>query len=167
MDLKSKVENQVKDIVIEINDLTLNQQINHDKLDNYNRRKQELEDRVKQIMLMKEDLEERFKKLHNLNIESKATITEMTIKRQELNEEMDKTKTILSNLENDMIKVSKELCESKIDNYMISHQIRKAEIIKMLKQSFSGVVLFLSILLVKNLNNHYYKYAFYAFHFLA
>jgi len=163
MDLKNKAENQVKGIVIEINDLTLNQQMNRDKLDNYNRRKQELEDRVKQIMLMKEDLEERFKKLHNLNMESKAMITEMTIKRQKLSEEIEKTKTLSSNLENDMIKVSKELCESKIDNYMISHQMRKAEIIKMLKQSFSGVVLFLSILLVKNLNNYnyYYKHIMY------
>jgi len=158
MDLKNKAENQVKGIVIEINDLTLNQQMNRDKLDNYNRRKQELEDRVKQIMLMKEDLEERFKKLHNLNVESKAMITEVTIKRQKLSEEIEKTKTLSSNLENDMIKVSKELCESKIDNYMISHQMRKAEIIKMLKQSFSGVVLFLSILLVKNLNNYNYYY---------
>jgi len=149
MDLKSKAENHVKDIIIKINDLTLDQQMNRDKFDNYNRRKQELEDRIKQIMLMKEDLEERLKKLHKLNVESKATITEMTIKRQKLSEEIDGTKIISSNLENDMIKVSRELCESKIDNYTISYQMRKAEIIKMLKQSFSGVVVFLLILLEK------------------
>lgn len=141
MDLKTKAENQAKDIVMEINDLTRNQQLDRDKLDNHNRRKQELEDKVNQITLTKNDHEKRFEKLRDLSVSSKTMITEMTTKREKLNEKLAEMQIKSSRLENEMITISEELRELDTDNDRVSYQMKKAMIINMLKQHFHGVVL--------------------------
>ncbi|RLU19349.1 hypothetical protein DMN91_007906 [Ooceraea biroi] len=139
MNLKTEAENRMKGIVTEINNLTRNQQANRDKLDDCNRRKQELEDKAERITLMKKDHEERFKKLRDVHTESVATVTRMTAKKAELSAKLATIQLRVSSLESDVAKVSEELRESDIDSYTVSHQTRKAMIMKRLKESFSGV----------------------------
>jgi len=138
MELMNKVEFQAKDFVKQINSLMHDQQDHQDKLDNENRRKQELEDKIKQIRLTKENLEIRLQKLQDLSAESKATLMERTVKIQELNQKITETKDKSLSLENDIEKITKELSEADID----SRQIKKNETIKMLIQFHSGVVSF-------------------------
>lgn len=143
MDLTIEAECRAKNFVKQINSLLHNQQKDHDKLDNGNRRKQELEDKVKQTRLRKEILETRLKRLQDLNAESKTTIIEKTIKVQELNQKIPETRNKLLNLETDIAKIREELSgvlsEADIDN----RQSNKNETIKKLKLFYSGVVPFL------------------------
>lgn len=143
MKLMNKAEYRAKDFVKQINSLMRDQQGNHYKLDNKNRCKQELEDKVKQIRLMKENLETRLKKLQDLSAESKATLMEKTAKIEKLNQKITETKNKSLSLENDIVKISEELSEADIDNNTVSRLIKKNETIKMLKQTYPGVVLFL------------------------
>lgn len=143
MDLKSTAENRVKDFVMKINELTRSQDRYRDKLDNCNRHRQELADKVKLSSMRKENLEKRLKKMRDLTTEIKQTITKITMEREKLNEEIADTISQSTSLKNDLRKITDELCESDIDNSTTSRQLKKAEIMKILKRSFSGVVLFL------------------------
>lgn len=146
MELMIEAEYRAQDFVKQINSLMRDQQLDYDKLDNENRRKQELEDKVKQMRLTKENLEMRLKKLQNLSVESKATLMEKTAKMQELNQKIPETKNKMSSLENDIAKISKELAEADIDNNTILRQVKKKETIELLKQLCSGVVWFFAII---------------------
>lgn len=143
MELMIEAECQIKDFVKQINSLLHDQQEDHDKFDNKNRCKQELEDKVKQIRLRKENLETRFKRLQDLNVESKAMFIEKTVKVDELNQKIPETRNKLLNLENNIASIREELSgalsEADIDN----RQSNKKETIKKLKQFYSGVVPFL------------------------
>lgn len=143
MELTSEAECRAKNFVKQINSLMRDQQEDYDKLDNENRRKQELEDKAKKIRLTKENLETRLKKLQDLSAESKATLMERTTKIQELSQKITETKNQSLSLENDIIKISEELSETDIDNNIVSQLIKKNETIKMLKQIYPGVVSFL------------------------
>lgn len=143
MELMSEAECRAKNFVKQINSLMHDQQEDYDKLDNENRRKQELEDKAKKLRLMKENLETRLKKLQDLSAESKATLMERTTKIQELSQKITETKNQSLSLENDIVKISEELSEADIDNNIFSQLIKKNETIKMLKQIYPGVVSFL------------------------
>lgn len=143
MELTSEAECRAKDFVKQINSLMRDQQEEHDKLDNENRRMQELEDKVKRMRSTKENLETRLKKLQDLSAESKATLMERTVKIEELNQKITETKNKSLSLENEIVKISEELSEADIDNNTVSRLIKKNETVKMLKQIYPGVVSFL------------------------
>lgn len=128
--------------------MTRDQEADRNRLDNENRRKQELEDKVKQIALMEEDLKTRLKKLQSVILKYKAMLTEQTKKKQELNDKITETNNKTLSLKNDIAKVLEELQEADIDNCTISLQKMKAETIKMLKKSFHGVVLYFTSILI-------------------
>lgn len=128
-----------RDFVEQIKSLMLDQQEDHDKLDNENRRKQELEDNVKRMRLKKESLETRLQKLQDLSIESEATLMARTEKVLELNEKIIETRNKSLSRENDIAKITKELSEADT----VAQYNKKEEIIRMLKELHSGVVSFL------------------------
>lgn len=128
-----------RDFVEQIKSLMLDQQEDHDKLDNENRRKQELEDNVKRMRLKKESLETRLQKLQDLSIESEATLMTRTEKVLELNEKIIETRNKSLSQENDIAKITKELSEADT----VAQYNKKEEIIRMLKELHSGVVSFL------------------------
>lgn len=141
MELTNEVEYRAKDFMKQIN-LMRNQQEAHDnELNNENRRKQELEDKIKQIRLTIENLEMRLKKLQDSNVEYKAMIIEKTAKKSELNQTITETSNKSSSLEKSIEDISKKLSQVDVDNN--SQLIKKYETIKMLKRLYSGVVLFL------------------------
>lgn len=128
-----------RDFVEQIKSLMLDQQEDHDKLDNENRRKQELQDNVKRMRLKKESLETRLQKLQDLSIESEATLMARTEKVLELNEKIIETRNKSLSRENDIAKITKELSEADT----VAQYNKKEEIIRMLKELHSGVVSFL------------------------
>lgn len=128
-----------RDFVEQIKSLMLDQQEDHDKLDNENRRKQELKDNVKRMRLKKESLETRLQKLQDLSIESEATLMARTEKVLELNEKIIETRNKSLSRENDIAKITKELSEADT----VAQYNKKEEIIRMLKELHSGVVSFL------------------------
>lgn len=128
-----------RDFVEQIKSLTLDQQEDHNKFDNENRRKQELEDNVKRMRLKKESLETRLQKLQDLSIESEATLMARTEKVLELNEKIIETRNKSLSRENDIAKITKELSEADT----VAQYNKKEEIIRMLKELHSGVVSFL------------------------
>lgn len=128
-----------RDFVEQIKSLMLDQQEDHDKFDNENRRKQELEDNVKRMRLKKESLETRLQKLQDLSIESEATLMARTEKVLELNEKIIETRNKSLSRENDIAKITKELSEADT----VAQYNKKEEIIRMLKELHSGVVSFL------------------------
>lgn len=128
-----------RDFVEQIKSLMLDQQEDHDKLDNENRRKQELEDNVKRMRLKKESLETRLQKLQDLSIESEATLMARTEKVLELNKKIIETRNKSLSRENDIAKITKELSEADT----VAQYNKKEEIIRMLKELHSGVVSFL------------------------
>lgn len=128
-----------RDFVEQIKSLMVDQQEDHDKLDNENRRKQELEDNVKRMSLKKESLETRLQKLQDLSIESEATLMARTEKVLELNEKIIETRNKSLSQENDIAKITKELSEADT----VAQYNKKEEIIRMLKELHSGVVSFL------------------------
>lgn len=128
-----------RDFVEQIKSLMLDEQEDHDKLDNENRRKQELEDNVKRMRLKKESLETRLQKLQDLSIESEETLMARTEKVLELNEKIIETRNKLLSRENDIAKITKELSEADT----VAQYNKKEEIIRMLKELHSGVVSFL------------------------
>jgi len=130
MKLMNEAECQAKDFVKQINVLMRDQQKDHDKLDNENRRKQELEDKVKQMRLTNENLETRLKRLQDLITKSKATLMEKTAKIQELDQKIIETRNKSETLENDIANISEELSQADIDNNTISQRIKKSETIK-------------------------------------
>lgn len=130
---------EARDFVEQIKSLMLDQQEDHDKLDNENRRKQELEDNVKRMRLKKESLETRLQKLQDLSIESEATLMARTEKVLELNEKIIETRNKSLSRENDIAKITKELSEADT----VAQYNKKEEIIRMLKELHSGVVSFL------------------------
>ncbi|XP_011645211.2 structural maintenance of chromosomes protein 1A-like [Pogonomyrmex barbatus] len=139
MELMIETECRAKDSIKEINNLMRDKQADHDKLDNKNRCKHELEDKVKRIKLSKEDLETRLKKLQNLDAEFKATLMDKKARIQELGQKIIETENKLLNLENDIAKISEELSEAAIDHDTVSQEVKKNNIIKMLKQFHSGI----------------------------
>lgn len=145
MELTNKAERRAKDSVKQKTSLMRDQQENYNKFDNENRCKQELEDKVKQIKLQRENLETQLKKLQDLNAKLKTTLNEKIAKAQELNQKLTETNNKSCSLENDIAKISEKLSEADIDNNTISRQIKKKDTIKMLKQLHPGVVLFLLI----------------------
>lgn len=128
-----------RDFVEQIKSLMLDQQEDHNKFDNENRRKQELEDNVKRMRLKKESLETRLQKLQDLSIESEATLMARTEKVLELNEKIIETRNKSLSRENDIAKITKELSEADT----VAQYNKKEEIIRMLKELHSGVVSFL------------------------
>lgn len=143
MELATEAECRAKNFVNQINNLIREKEENHDKLDNENRCKQELEDKVKQIKLTEEDLKTRLEKLQDLNLKFKAMLMEKTAKIEELSTKIIETRDKSFTLENDIAKISEELSQAHIDNNTILQQNKKNETIKKLKQFCSGVVLFL------------------------
>ncbi|XP_011704616.1 PREDICTED: structural maintenance of chromosomes protein 1A-like [Wasmannia auropunctata] len=137
MELTNEVERRTEDYIKQINSLMHKQQEDHYKLDNENRRKQELEDKVKQIKLTKESREARLKKLQDLIVKSEATLPEKTAKIKKLNKKILETRNKLLSLENDIAKITEEL--SDIDDNTVSRWTKKHETINKLKQINSGV----------------------------
>ncbi|XP_011872610.1 PREDICTED: structural maintenance of chromosomes protein 1A-like [Vollenhovia emeryi] len=138
-ELRNEAGYRAAKFVEQINSLMCAQEKDRDKLDNENRRKQELENKVKLISLRKENLETRLTKLHHLNAESKATLVEKTAKMQGLNQKITEISNESSSLTNDIAKITQELSQANTDNNMILQQIEKNETIKMFKQLCSGV----------------------------
>lgn len=138
MILKTEVESRAKDSINRINELMHDQQIDQYKLDNENRRKMELESKAKFEMLEKEKFEIRLQKLQTLNDQFKSRLVEKISERQTLQREISEAQEKSSNLGNDITMISEKLIQADINNE------KKAAIIKNLKESFSGVVLFLS-----------------------
>lgn len=141
MKLKNMTEHQAKDFIKQINRLMREQQIDHDKLDDESRLKQESEDKAKQKALMKQGLEERLRKLQDLSVESKLILTDKIAIKEKLVRQLTETKEKLPYLENNIAKISEGLREAVIDNHTILHQAKQTDTIQLLKQSFSGVVL--------------------------
>lgn len=143
MELTNEVECRAQNSVKQIKSLMHDLQEDHTKFDNENRRKEELEDKEKQMILKKINLETRFEKLQDLSTKFKATLMEKTEKIQELNKKITETRNKLLNLENDIVKITEELSEADIDKNSILHRNKKNETINMLKQFYSGVVFLL------------------------
>lgn len=96
-------------------------------------------------MLIKEDFEKRLKNLQSSRTECKAMMMENTTRREELNDKIIETRNKSLCLENDIAKISEQLDTAAMDACAVSQQMKKVEIIKMLKQ-FPGVVCFLLII---------------------
>ncbi|XP_018366242.1 PREDICTED: structural maintenance of chromosomes protein 1A-like [Trachymyrmex cornetzi] len=139
MELTNKVEFRAHNSIKQIKSLMHDQQEDQAKLDNEYRRKEELEDKEKQIILKKVNLETRFTRLQDSSIKSKTTLMEKTAKIQELDKKITETRNKLLNLENDIVKITEELSEADIDKNSILHRNKKIETINMLKQIYSGV----------------------------
>lgn len=132
----------------QINSLIRDQEVDRDRLDNENRRKQELEDKVKQTALMKENMKIRLRKLQNIIAESRVMLTEKATKKKELDDKITETNNKSLSLKNDIAQILEALNDVDVNNYTISWQKKKIETIKILKQLFPGVVVYLiSILL--------------------
>ncbi|XP_071568818.1 LOW QUALITY PROTEIN: structural maintenance of chromosomes protein 1A-like [Temnothorax nylanderi] len=135
MELTNETEYRTTNLVKQINSLMRDQQKDQDKLDNENRRKQDLEYKVKQTRLTKENFETRLKKLQS--VEPKVTLMEKRAEKlkQKKTDAMNKS----FSLENDIAKISEKLSQIDIDKNTISRQIKKNETIQQLKQSYPGV----------------------------
>ncbi|XP_070169774.1 structural maintenance of chromosomes protein 1A-like [Polyergus mexicanus] len=135
MILKTEVENQAKDFINRINDLMHDRQTYQYKLDNENRIKEELENKVKIETIRKEHLIKQVKDLQK----NKSNLMEKNEERQRLEKEIRETQEKSLKLKNDIARISEKLAEADINNDIISQQNKKAEIIKNLKESFPGV----------------------------
>lgn len=148
-ELKNTVECKAKDFVKQMNSLIHDQEVDRDRLDNEIRRQQELENKMKRTVLIEENSKTRLRKLQNAMVESSLTLTEKAMKKQELYDKITQTNNKSLSLKDDIAKIMEELNEVDVDNYTISRQRQKVEMIKMLKQSYSGVVFyFISILVI-------------------
>lgn len=134
MILKTEAESQAKDFINHINDLMHNQQIDQYKLDDKNRSKMELESKIKIETLGKEQLETQIQKLQTLNDCFKLRLLEKKVEKQKIEREIKETEEKSLKLKNDIATILDDECEEQQD--------KKAEIIKNLKECFSGVVLF-------------------------
>ncbi|XP_024889323.1 structural maintenance of chromosomes protein 1A-like isoform X2 [Temnothorax curvispinosus] len=136
LELTNETEYRTTKLVKQINSLMRDQQKDQDKLDNENRRKQDLEYKVKQTRLTKENFETRLKKLQS--VEPKVTLMEKTAEKlkQKKTDAMNKS----FSLENDIAKISEKLSQIDIDKNTISRQIKKKETIQQLKQLYSDGV---------------------------
>ncbi|XP_077268586.1 structural maintenance of chromosomes protein 1A-like isoform X2 [Temnothorax americanus] len=136
LELTNETEYRTTNLVKQINSLMRYQQKDQDKLDNENRRKQDLEYKVKQTRLTKENFETRLKKLQS--VEPKVTLMEKTAEKlkQKKTDAMNKS----FSLENDIAKISEELSQIDLDKNTISRQIKKKETIQQLKQLYSDGV---------------------------
>ncbi|TGZ53900.1 Collagen alpha-2(I) chain [Temnothorax longispinosus] len=136
LELTNETEYRTTNLVKQINSLMRDQQKDQDKLDNENRRKQDLEYKVKQTRLTKENFETRLKKLQS--VEPKVTLMEKTAEKlkQKKTDAMNKS----FSLENDIANISEKLSQIDIDKNTISRQIKKKETIQQLKQLYSDGV---------------------------
>ncbi|XP_018350215.1 PREDICTED: structural maintenance of chromosomes protein 1A-like [Trachymyrmex septentrionalis] len=139
MELTNEVEFRAQNSVKQIKSLMHDQREDQAKLDNENRCKEELEDKEKQMILKKVNLETRFTKLQDSSTKSKTTLMEKIAKIQELNQTITETRNKSLNLENDIVKITEELSEADIDKNNILYKNKKNETINMLKQIYSGV----------------------------
>lgn len=138
MILNTEVENRAKNFINHINDLMHDQQTAQCKLDNENRVKEELESKVKIETIRKEQLKKKVDELQK----NKSNLIKKDEERQRLEKEIRETQEKSLKLKNDIAKISEKLAEADINNDIISQQNKKVEIIKNLKESFPGVVLF-------------------------
>ncbi|KAL0128334.1 hypothetical protein PUN28_003545 [Cardiocondyla obscurior] len=137
--LTCEVQHQAKDFVKEKNNLLHDDEPDKDKLNNKNRCKKELEDKIKLMRLTEENHEMRLKKLQDLNKQINITLTEKKAKLHELNEKIIETRDKSLSLENDIAPISKNLSQADLDNDIVLQQIRNDETITTLKQLYSDV----------------------------
>lgn len=135
MILKTKAESQAKDFINNINDLMHDQQVDRYKLDNQNRSKMELENKIKIETLGKEQLETQVLKLQVLNDLLKKRLVEKKEEKQKIERE-------IREIQEKSLKLKTDIANMEDESEVKILQEKKIEIIKNLKEYFSGVVLF-------------------------
>ncbi|XP_014234860.1 structural maintenance of chromosomes protein 1A [Trichogramma pretiosum] len=115
------------------------QKSDQDRLDNEGRKKNELENKIKQKEHVLEEAEKRIEKLEEHIRNSETMLEEQKKLREDLQSDVGSSKDRIQELQQNLESISEQLGDAKVDKHEVSRTKKKTEIVENFKKLFPGV----------------------------
>ncbi|XP_033230751.1 structural maintenance of chromosomes protein 1A-like [Belonocnema kinseyi] len=115
------------------------QKSDQDRLDNEGRKKTEIENKIKQKSLLRDEAMKRVEKLEEHIKASEAALEEQKKMRGDLQCDVGSSKDKIQNLQRELENISEQLGDAKVDKHEVSRTKKKTEIVENFKKLFPGV----------------------------
>lgn len=137
--LKEEAGRQSAMLLQRLDSVSREQKSDQDKHDNESRKKNELENKIKQKEHELEEAKKRVEKLAEYIRTSKASLEEQRRTEQLLLQEVEDAKNRVSEINSEFEEIMEQLGDAKVDKHEDSRRRKKAEIVDHFKRLFPGV----------------------------